>query len=439
MIIFKRGLLLVAALGLLAMAFSVLGAQQSAQAGPSVPSTAVVDPAALSPNIECKWELPDMQPGVIGTEFPDPFIQYGTALDAHQHDDDMTLAPTPNPACSGPPLADPSQLQGATHMIQVRPLPGNLPEQRRVQLGMAVDHPAGTGAISGVYWHIFHPDGTFKIKVTGVRVPVADCTKLGSAAGVGTMFEAAVHTGQLSAASVDDPGRGMVRLCQQDLKAIFYSDFAISKDQPCGQYKIEAHATSAGNDVFLTNYIDVLCFWQLQIDFNTVDWGKIVPGIKKVVGGDFIWDVPPGNRPTVRNVGNHGMGLGVAFSRMCRPLAVDPDPTCLNGIDQFDACFARDPGPLNPLALQCIDPIPGPPPGLAPRPIPAPSNFDDTRDRTLCSDEQGKLDLSVHPPSTLPNGTYTGTVYVYGHTVHNLCPTDQGPLGPHTAGGIYGP
>ena len=77
----------------------------------------------------------------------------------------------------------------------------------------------------------------------------------------------------MSAAAVDDINRGMVAKCQEQEKALYYSEFPLSKDQPCGQYKIIASVTSSGGSDTLTNYIDVLCVFALQIDFNAVDWG----------------------------------------------------------------------------------------------------------------------------------------------------------------------
>ena len=87
------------------------------------------------------------------------------------------------------------------------------------------------------------------------------------------MFEAAVHNGEMTAAAVDDINRGMIAKCQEKEKALYYGQFALSKDQPCGEYKVVASVfNSSGNDT-LTNYFDVLCVFGLQIDFNVVDWG----------------------------------------------------------------------------------------------------------------------------------------------------------------------
>jgi hypothetical protein len=275
-----------------------------------------------------------------------------------------------------------------------------------VQLWAAVDHPQGLAAIDDVYWVVYHPDGSAKVQVHGTKVPNTSeaCAALGSSTATGSMFESAYHTGQVAAASIDDINGGLVAKCQESEKAIYYAKFNISKHQPCGEYKVELHAVSGGNEDVLTNYIDVLCFYFLEIDFNSVDWGLIKPGITKIVSGDLLMTTP--NAPTIMNTGNSGMGVGIHFSEM---LQQGVDPVVAKRITSFDACFGRSPA-----TIQCIDPIPAS----------TVQWFDDSRDRVLCSNEVGKLDLSIHPPITLPNGIYAGTVDIYARSVP-ICPTDM--------------
>jgi hypothetical protein len=379
-------------------AFALAG---RAKADPVVPTTAVVSGGAVAPNIECKWELPDMDSATPG-------IQYN-------NDDQPSVYPTPPFPCSGTP---PTQPNGATNMIQVAPNPLNQPEERRIQLWTAVDHPNGTSNISDVYWKVFHPDGTFKIQVHGTRVPVAECEAYGSgSSAVTTMFGSAVATHQVAAASIDDINKGIVTKCKQNEKALYYAEFQLAKEQPCGAYKIEEHAVSNGAESVLTNYINVLCTYYMQLDFSTVDYGTITPGLTKVASGDFLFLPPNDTAPTVLNAGNSGLGLSVSFSPM-----VQQNTPGGKIIDQFDACFARlraGPGEDGSYTLQCIDPIFA---GTT-------AAFDDTSDRVLCSDEVGKLDFSIHPPSTLPAGTYAGTVSVIARSVPT-CPTDLGHVQP---------
>ena len=226
-----------------------LAVHSSAGAGPvaqqgygSVPTQAEVRGEGLPPNIECTWALPDMQ-----SDVPIPIFQYGTPGNAHQHDDDMTIVPDANNTstdgiqipCAGPPGSTPSMPDGVRHMIQVRPNPEDRPEERKIQLFMAVDHPNGISKIVDVYWKVFHPDGSEKLQVHGTRAPKERCNPenspaLGNSSQTGRMFEAAVHTRQLSAAAVDDINKGMLAKCLQEEKAIYVAFWAISKHQPCG-------------------------------------------------------------------------------------------------------------------------------------------------------------------------------------------------------------
>jgi len=221
------------------------------------------------------------------------------------------------------------------------------------------------------------------------------------------MFHAAHHTHQVAAAAIDDVNKGMVAKCQQTEKAIYYAKFALSKHQQCGPYKIELHAVAAGGaESVLVNYLDVLCVYYMKVDFKNVDWGTITPGKKDIVSGDLLFNPPSDSAPTVKNVGNSGMGVGVHFTDMVQQNVPSPKT-----ITTFDACFGRSPA-----TIQCIDPINSS----------QYAKFDDNRDRVLCSNEVGKLDLSVHPPETLPQGTYKGTVDIIARSV-KICPTDKGP------------
>jgi len=378
-----------------------------------VDTNAVVTGVGVPPNIECKWELPDMQVGVTDTTYPDPDMQYqlDATTGAHVHDDDMAVVPSVSPACALPTsgVGAPTQPNGVHNMIQVVPVPQDLPEERQIQLWMAVDHPNGISNISDVFWQVFHPDGSEKVQVHGTKIPQAACDPaLGDSAAVGLMFEAAVHTGQVSAAAVDDVNYGMNAKCLEGVKAIYYASFDLSKHQPCGEYKIDATALNlTGMPTTLTNYIDVECVFYLKIDFDQVNWGAVTPGYGSVVAGDLIWDVPADNAPTVRNVGNDGMGLSLIFSKMV-------GASFGKEIIAFDACYGKTPS-----TLQCIGTDPLKPWEWIQAGVLTP--FDNAPERVLCSDEDAKLDLSIHPPASLVADTYTGTLTVIGRHVAGLC------------------
>jgi hypothetical protein len=416
------------------------------------------------------------------------------------HDDDFgTVLPSTTFACTGPENGNlPSQPPGVMNMISVKPIPHDPNDveipQRMVQVWASLDHPSGINNIDDVYWKIYepvdgHPDNwKFKIKVHGTRVGdldsdiidadpyiynsagqiigccrvggdhdndnmvsvtppqsrlVEECKALGDANLAGSMFEAARHTGQVSPASIDDLNLGMTAKCAQAEKAIYYAKFSIDKDQACGKYKIVAHAVSNGAESTMINYIDVVCFTYMSLDFDEVKWGMITPGIMQVVSGDFGWDdaldfVEPGmlnpHGASVHNGGNHPMGIKIKFTELLLlDAAGNPVPgAATNGINKFDACFGKynagnivcvGRGPTIPPALFPADVIeadewtlfgPGGPSGLNPT-----GQGHDNGYQVLCANEIGKLDLSIHPRDGLPNGTYAGTVTVMSYEAHN--------------------
>lgn len=462
----------------------------------NVPAGAQIIPTGLAPTFECKWELRDALPfdDVSGGYMPDPAMQYASAAGAHDHDDAMAVVPVPGGwACIGPETGNlPSMPDQVMNMIQVMPMPHLSPldevPRRDIQLWVAVDHPNGIGNIDDVYWDIFHPDGTLKIQVHGTKIGdkdadkpspgqvgggagqpggyslpgwdldnddafgsaglgasqrrIKECGLLGQHDTAGSMFEAAYHTGQVSAAAIDDIDKGIVAKCQENEKAVYYAKFDVVKDQPCGKYRIEAHAVANANEAdVLTNYIDILCFWYLNTDFSGLSWGDITPGNMQMISGDLIWDdggvaTPSNNGPTVHNGGNHPMGIRIHFSEMLQQDVASPKK-----IDKFDACFGKGPGfgilecvgqsdeldafgiPIDAIMASEVTGF-GPDPGS-----PSASNgWHGDFDQVLCANDVGKLDLSIHPYKLLPQGTYLGDFELWAHTVHTL------PNGPFCEG-----
>ena len=263
----------------------------------SIPAVVSIVLAGAAPVIKCAWQTPDMQPGATDATTPDPTIQYSAAGFNHLHDDDVAVAPSVTPACFGPPGSLPGQPNNIQNMIQITANINDLPEERRVQLLLAVDHPHGIQSIGIVFWSIFDPAGTQLFQVHGTKIGdsdaekpspsggeflpgfdqdndvvfgtvglsaaarrISECGQLGQSNVVGSMFEAAAHLGELSGAAVDDINVGIVARCMENVTAIYYARFSISSTQPCGEYRIEAHAVSlVGEAPVLTNFIDVVC------------------------------------------------------------------------------------------------------------------------------------------------------------------------------------
>ena len=107
------------------------------------------------------------------------------------------------------------------------------------------------------------------------------------------------------------------------------------------------------------------------------------------------------------------MGLSVRFSDLVQ--VTDQNNNPVQGgkhITQFDASFG--------LSAATIQHIPIINSGVT-------ADFDDSGNRQLCPNDDGKLDLSVEPPGTLPAGSYTGSVTVIARApATSLCPTDHG-------------
>jgi len=378
-----------------------------------VPTQAQVKGAGIISNIECSWALPDLNlSGGLeenNTDTPNPTppttFRYG-------YDDDRLTLPNPVPCdLGGDGTTKPQQADGQHHLIQVLPNAEDQPAERRIELWAAADNPAGIDNITDVYWKVFHPDGTLKKQIHGVRIDQG--SKNPDCHGPDSMFWAAEANGELTTRAVTDPTNGMIALCQEGVKALFHNTFLVSKDQPNGEYKIETHVVSTGGlEQVQTFYIDILPFYNMVLDFNKVDYGLIVPGVPKTINGDTLFGTAP---PTVKNTGNSAMGLGLLFSNLVQQTDQNGNPV-LGGklITQFDASFGTSAAGLQHIALINAG---------------VPVQFDDAPTRQLCPNDTGKIDFSVEPPGTLPAGTYAGTVQVVAHSPDpSYCPTDHGSI-----------
>lgn len=197
-----------------------------------------------------------------------------------------------------------------------------------------------------------------------------------------------------------DPDLGMIARCQRNQTQLFHGEFELSKDQPCGEYTASVAAVSSDGAVSaLTGSFDVLCTIALRVDFNVVDWGVLSPGNANTIYGDETFEPPASVAPTVKNVGNDGMGLKLRFGPMV-------GASTGAAIDVFGACFGRTLWPL-----QCIDPI-------AVNTLQA---FAPESPQTLCANETGEVDLSIHPPADALTDVYRGVLTIIGYHVPRLC------------------
>jgi hypothetical protein len=408
-----------ALIALFLLSFAVFSSRPDIQAqtpGKDVPTGAEVGGTNVAAHIECAWALPDVDSTVAG-------IQYG-------QDDDANV--NPGGPCDGNPA---QQADGVHHMIQVKPNAEDLPEPQRIQLWVAADHQNGLGSITGAFFKVYHPDGTPKVQVDATANRIQG--QSGSCPLPDGMLTAAgpTTTNQVSSTGATS----LLNRCNQGVKAFFYGEFDLHKYQACGEYKIEAYVTStSAPEAVLTFYIDVPCVNHLRIDFEDgVNWGAITPGQEKIVIGDssdpasIIDGFAPTNSPypTVKNVGNSGMSVRVEFGNLVQQNVQLPKQ-----IVDFDACFGR-----TTTTIVCLNQ--GQTPGC-PLEAPYPAGCNDTvadfssfqgRDQTLCANEDGKLDLSIHPVANLPTGVYQGRLQViavstaqYEHCGENGVPATGG-------------
>jgi hypothetical protein len=387
-------------------------------------TNATIDSVTAAPEIECTWILPDMRSGngtqPVDVRWPDTTletvnvgtVEYINMNNDDVHDDDPNATPTqwpcflPTDTSTGDILGKPQFNGTGEALVTIKPNLENLPEERAIEMWAAVDHPNGISNISDVYWKVYHPDGSFKLQVHGTKVPIEDCAAYGTASGPVApgqtgMFEAASHSGQLQPEAIDNQNWGMIALCQQEVKAFYHVSWPLSKDQQCGLYRAETTAVHVSGSISKQNvYFDVPCIYALQVDFASVNWGGITPGLTKVLAGNLLWG---DNIPTVKNVGNDGMGLNIEFSRLVGAAEQKV-------IEVFDAKYGRSPATLN-----VVDPIPAN----------TVTNLTAGPNQILCANELGKLDLSIHPPLGLPADNYVGTVYLTGYHVADECLGNQ--------------
>jgi hypothetical protein len=346
------------------------------------------------------------EPPGAGVSRDSAAVAAGEAEDDTLHDDDMATVPDRdhNPdngmqaPCALAPDAGPVQPGDVRHAIQLVPNLEDAPERRRASLWMAAGHADGVEAIAAASWLVYRPDGSQLAVVPGTRP--GSCDALGRGYGpAGSMFEAAAHTGQVSQAAVEDDALGLLSRCRAGRAALFAGEFALSVEEPCGEYRIVSVARSSGGAIAtLTTSIDVLCVSALKIDFGSVDWGVVGAGNRKPVAGDTQFFLSDGAVPTLRNIGNDGMGLKLRFS----PMTSDSH----HGIVEFDSCFGRSDA-----AMQCINPIRAG----------ALISFDTAAERVLCANDVGRIDFAVHPTLDLPAGVYRGIVTLIGFHVPGEC------------------
>ena len=354
-------------------------------------------------------------------------------------DDDNPSAylTTPNCTSTGTATSQPSQLSGSQASpvstgIQVLPNAFDSPAPRRLVIWSAVDNA------TAVNFNVFYPNGTEDTDLGGVQIggsPQA-CSRYTSGGSLlNTMFNWAgpSHSNQVSSTAITNPtGTGIVDLCNDNEKSLWYQAFTVSKDDPNGTYTVEVQAiNSAGTtESWLSFY--VIPFYDLAVDFSSVsiNCSSTTP-VVCFASGDTSWDPPSSSLPTVTNGGNQGMQVGVTFST----LTYTPPTGSQYYISSFDANLGYNAGDVLPSDL----------PASANNTLWISNNGSSpaTGPQLVCPNDTSKLDLSADPPTADPPGSYTGTLTISGRadavtgTGNGGCVTDNGAPYILTSNGMY--
>jgi hypothetical protein len=87
-----------------------------------------------------------------------------------------------------------------------------------------------------------------------------------------------------------------------------------------GDYEVTANANDgAGGTGTIVNTFEYISIKELAVDFTTIDYGEIVPGVKQIVSGDPNFGTAP---PTVRNRANDPFKLQISATDM---VGTDPN------------------------------------------------------------------------------------------------------------------
>ena len=406
----------------LAFGFAAAGVAASPAAAQDadeqVDTSATVGGTATAPIIECGWALNDYD------------HDWGTGMDYGLDDDPLQLPSPAYPCVQNGDTA--TQPQNARHMIQVVPNAHDDPTEAYVELWGAVtsNNPSATG----VFFDVFHPDGTHKVQIDGTRYADSSAALRDRCYGPTGMFQAAMDNGEMTQGARDT----IIDECRNQTKSLWYGAFGISKHQPYGEYKVEVHAyVAGGTETVLTYYIDVLPFYHLEKDFTSINFGPVAANSHywQPTGGDFNWDGTDNaanQKSSVRNTGNAGVGLSVRFASLCLTTA----DSCSDNkrIDHFDAKFGKHIDNLQNMGHESLatalesdqstDAMPALPGQWY--------DFDDTEYRVLCPNDVGKIEFSIWT-ELIPNGTYTAPngIGLLARPVGtadgpDICPTDDG-------------
>jgi hypothetical protein len=255
--------------------------------------------------IVAAWQLPDMQPSVAG-------IQYGTADDAEQHDDDMAQAG-----------------------IQVAANIADLPEQRRVEHWIVTTAAEGSDQTTQLRAEVYDPSGRRVARLDPVQ---RQCLDLGTVGSGAASLDAAIATRQLGAADED-----LLAQCYAGFVNVYSAESRLAIDNAAGKYTVRWIAGGDDDDPSSveTSFVG-LAIVALEINFAQIDFGTIQPATQQEASYRSQAGSPISAMPTIRNLGNTDGYLVLQFSSMVGE-ATDAEITEFSaslGAEQLDAIVA---------------------------------------------------------------------------------------------------
>jgi hypothetical protein len=264
--------------------------------------------------------------------------------------------------------------------------PNNDPEPKKVWSIIVVTDPNGIEDIANVYLDVYHPDCTFKVQAYAwdITPPNGEGNTPDMNAVIfqgntlRNLLDKALASGYINQTVYDDIWNEVYK---KDAR-VFIAEFEIHHHQPYGWYIAEAWVTDQGGAISekFCNYFEVVPVLAYRMDFNSVVFTNIKPGIPKVVYGDE--DLSTSDMPTLKNDGNVMIGLaahdisGVTSTNTNQPK---------NFRDVFDVRFLDEEIWLNTSVMHRFD-------GLLP-----PCHYT-------------QIDFSLHLPLGVPAASYEGTI-----------------------------
>lgn len=166
------------------------------------------------------------------------------------------------------------------------------------QIFSVVEDEEEGGDVLSASFDVYHPDGTFKYQVMGVKI---DDPATGTA-----FLDDAWACGLVTIDPAYDYTYVRERVVQ-GLSKVWVADAELDYEQMSGTYRVESYAQDLNNNVAtpLINFFDYIPVSAIEIDFDAVDYGAVTVGTFKQVGGDTVFESPVGLNPaTVRTIGN---------------------------------------------------------------------------------------------------------------------------------------